>query len=100
MRSDLDHRDFDKTTGLPNQAKFTDELRIAASRRLRRGGALAVLAIDLDGFGLANEGLGPKAGDALLRQAGSRIARAARVGGCRRAALRRRVPGPALGARR
>ncbi len=78
MRSDLDHRDYDKTTGLPNQAKFVDDLRLAASRRLRRGGAIGILAIDLDGFGLANEGLGPRAGDALLRQAGSRIARGAR----------------------
>jgi diguanylate cyclase (GGDEF)-like protein len=78
MRSDLDHRDFDKTTGLPNQAKFSDDLRLAIQRLRRRGGTVAVLAIDLDGFRRANEGLGPRAGDALLRQAGSRIARAAR----------------------
>jgi diguanylate cyclase (GGDEF)-like protein len=78
MRSDLDHRDFDKVTGLPNQAKFGEDLRLAMLRRLRRGGAVSVLAVDLDGFRLANDGLGPKAGDALLRQAGSRIVRAAR----------------------
>ncbi|HUZ29275.1 MAG TPA: bifunctional diguanylate cyclase/phosphodiesterase [Solirubrobacteraceae bacterium] len=78
MRSDLDHRDYDKTTGLANQAKFSDDLRQAIQRRLRRGGTVTVLAIDLDGFRLANEGLGPRGGDALLRQAGSRIARAAR----------------------
>ncbi len=78
MRSDLDHRDYDKTTGLPNQAKFADDLRLALLRRLHRGGAVSVLAVDLDGFRLANEGLGPRAGDALLRQAGSRITRASR----------------------
>ena len=77
MRSDLDHRDYDKVTKLPNAAKFIDDLRLALVRRARRGGAISVLAIDLDGFGLANEGLGPQAGDALLRQAGSRIVRGA-----------------------
>ncbi|MGZ4172930.1 MAG: putative bifunctional diguanylate cyclase/phosphodiesterase [Solirubrobacteraceae bacterium] len=78
MRSDLDHRDYDKVTGLPNQAKFGEDLRLAMLRRVRRGGAVSVLAVDLDGFRLANDGLGPKAGDALLRQAGGRIVRAAR----------------------
>src|SRR5436309_10633611 len=78
MRSDLDHRDYDKTTGLPNQAKFSDDLRLAILRRTRRGGTVTVLAIDLDGFGLANRELGPRLGDELLRQAGGRIARAAR----------------------
>ncbi len=78
MRSDLDHRDFDKVTGLPNQAKFSDDLRLAIQRRRRRGGTVTVLAIDLDGFRRANEALGPRAGDGLLRDAGSRIARAAR----------------------
>ncbi len=78
MRSDLDHRDYDKVTGLPNQARFGEDLRLAMLRRVRRGGAVSVLAVDLDGFRLANDGLGPKAGDALLRQAGGRIIRAAR----------------------
>jgi diguanylate cyclase (GGDEF)-like protein len=78
MRSDLDHRDYDKVTRLPNQAKFSDDLRQAVQRRLQRGGTVTVLAVDLDGFRRANDGLGPRAADALLRQAGSRIARAAR----------------------
>ena len=38
---------------------------------------MSVLAVDLDGFGLVNESLGPSAGDQLLRHAGARIARAA-----------------------
>src|SRR5947209_8467725 len=78
MRSDLDHRDYDKTTGLPNQAKFSEDLRLAIQRRARRGGTVTVLAIDLDGFGLANKELGPRLGDDLLHQAGGRIVRAAR----------------------
>src|SRR5205807_4364529 len=77
LRSDLEHRDHDKVTGLPNQAKFADHLLIALRRRERRGGTLSVLAVDLDGFGLANDSLGPRAGDQLLRHAGARIALAA-----------------------
>ena len=77
MRSDLDHRDHDKLTGLPNQAMFAEGVRLALARRQRRGGTISVLAVDLDGFGLANESLGPRAGDELLRQAGARVARAA-----------------------
>jgi diguanylate cyclase (GGDEF)-like protein len=77
MRSDLDHRDHDKLTGLPNQAMFAEHVRLALTRRERRGGTISVLAVDLDGFGLANDSLGPRAGDELLRQAGARVARAA-----------------------
>jgi diguanylate cyclase (GGDEF)-like protein len=77
LRSDLEHRDRDKVTGLLNQAIFAEHLRLALSRRERRGGAISVLNVDLDGFGLANESLGPAAGDELLRQAGARIAHGA-----------------------
>jgi diguanylate cyclase (GGDEF)-like protein len=77
MRSDLEHRDQDKVTGLPNQIKFAEHLQLALRRRERRGGTISVLAVDLDNFGLANDSLGPRAGDRLLRHAGARIARAA-----------------------
>ena len=77
LRSDLEHRDHDKVTGLPNQTKFVSHLHLALTRRERRGGAISVLALDLDGFGLVNESLGPSAGDELLRHAGARIARSA-----------------------
>ena len=77
LRSDLEHRDHDKVTGLPNGTKFAGHLQLALRRRERRGGTISVLAVDLDGFGLANDSLGPRAGDRLLRHAGARIARAA-----------------------
>jgi diguanylate cyclase (GGDEF)-like protein len=77
LRSDLEHRDHDKVTGLPNGTKFADHLQLALRRRERRGGTISVLAVDLDNFGLANDSLGPRAGDRLLRHAGARIARAA-----------------------
>ena len=77
LRSDLEHRDHDKVTGLPNQTKFVDHLHLAMTRRERRGGTISVLSVDLDGFGLVNDSLGPSKGDQLLRHAGARIARAA-----------------------
>jgi diguanylate cyclase (GGDEF)-like protein len=76
MRSDLDHRSHDKLTGLPNQSMFVEHLRLAISRLEERGGAVAVVALDLDHFRLANETLGPSAGDELLRRAAARLARA------------------------
>jgi len=77
LRSDIEHRDRDKVTGLPNQTKFSGQLQLALGRRERRGGTISVLAVDLDNFGLANDSLGPRAGDRLLLHAGARIARAA-----------------------
>jgi diguanylate cyclase (GGDEF)-like protein len=78
MRSDLAHRDHDKLTGLPNHAMFAAQLRQALARRERSGGQISLLAVDLDGFGLANDSLGPFAGDQLLRQAATRVSLAAR----------------------
>jgi diguanylate cyclase (GGDEF)-like protein len=77
LRSDLDRRDHDKVTGLPNREMFHEHLRLALTRRARRGGGICVLAVDLDGFGLVNESLGPRMGDTVLRMVGERLARAA-----------------------
>jgi diguanylate cyclase (GGDEF)-like protein len=74
MRSDLDQRGRDKITGLANQPKFAEHLRIALARRNRPDCVVSVLAIDLDGFRVASDDLGPSAGNELLRQAGARIA--------------------------
>jgi diguanylate cyclase (GGDEF)-like protein len=76
MRSDLDHRSHDKLTGLPNKPMFVEHLRLALRRLEERGGSLAVLALDLHHFRLANETLGPAAGDELLHRAAARLARA------------------------
>jgi len=81
LRQDLQHRDYDKLTGLANNATFTERLRLVVTRHQRVGGALAVLAVDLEGFALANETLGPSVGDDLLRQAASRLARTAAAAG-------------------
>ncbi len=58
----------DALTGLPNRAQFTDWLwRAIQCARNNREFLFAVLFVDLDGFKPINDGLGHKAGDAVLR---------------------------------
>ena len=77
----------DPLTGLCNRVFFAEQLDAVLADTRRRGAPLAVLALDLDGFGEVNEGHGPGTGDALLREVGRRIAEAAgdgivaRIGG-------------------
>lgn len=60
----------DSLTGLPNRVLFTEKLEQAIETETS---PFAVLFIDLDGFKLVNDSLGHEAGDALLREIGSRI---------------------------
>jgi diguanylate cyclase (GGDEF)-like protein len=62
----------DTLTGLPNRALFNDRLDHALART-RRGEALAVLTLDLDRFKNVNDTLGHLAGDALIREFGTRV---------------------------
>ena len=68
----------DPLTGLPNRRMFSDRLAQAAALADRTGQGLAVLTIDLDGFGAVNDLLGFHVGDALLAQAAGRIAASVR----------------------
>jgi len=77
MRSDLDHRARDATTGLPNMAKFLELLRLSLKRTEERSGAVAVMIVGLAGLDEVREALGPRAANGLLGQAGARIARSA-----------------------
>ncbi len=78
----------DELTGLPNRTLFLDRLERAVSIARRKGGLVAVQAIDLDGFKAINETFGHEAGDLLLKAAAKRVKEslresdtAARLGG-------------------
>ncbi|HET7027505.1 MAG TPA: EAL domain-containing protein [Candidatus Limnocylindrales bacterium] len=74
----LDAARTDPLTGLPNRRFFTERVEQAIARRARRGGRLAVLFLDLDGFKLVNDGLGHAAGDEVLAGVGARLRSAVR----------------------
>ncbi len=63
----------DPLTGLPNRRFFTERVEQAIARRNRRGGRLAVLFLDLDGFKLVNDSLGHQAGDRVLTTVAERF---------------------------
>lgn len=72
----------DVLTGLPNRARFTEELACAVSRAERTQQSCALLFVDLDRFKIVNDSLGHEAGDQLLK------AVAERLSGCLRASDR------------
>lgn len=67
----------DSLTGLANRALFNDTLTAAARERSQ---GVAVLFIDLDDFKDVNDIFGHAAGDAVLRQAATRLLQVTRVG--------------------
>jgi diguanylate cyclase (GGDEF)-like protein len=80
-RSELRHRALhDELTGLPNRAKFMDELEAAQVRAARRGGCFALLYLDLDGFKQVNDSWGHHVGDELLRIVATRLRACLRPG--------------------
>lgn len=70
----------DPLTGLPNRAALLDDLGRAMARADRRGGAVAVLFIDLDGFKVVNDSLGHTVGDLVLVAAADRVRGVLRAG--------------------
>ncbi len=70
----------DALTGLPNRAHFLERLEGALARAARRGAAVAILFLDLDGFKGVNDRLGHAAGDLLLLTTGARLRECLRAG--------------------
>ncbi|MBQ5948406.1 EAL domain-containing protein [Massilia sp. ST3] len=68
----------DDLTGLPNRSLLRDRLGQAIREAERKGSAVGLAFIDLDGFKLVNDGLGHNAGDELLKVVGARMGRCLR----------------------
>ncbi len=64
---------YDTLSGLPNRALFRDRLGVALERAEPRGGAVAVLFLDLDGFKVLNDSLGHAVGDSLIAAVADRL---------------------------
>lgn len=69
----------DSLTGLANRSLLVESLEQACRRADRYGTPLAVLLIDLDGFGRINDRYGRSAGDAALVQVADRLTEAVRA---------------------
>jgi diguanylate cyclase (GGDEF)-like protein len=91
LRTEMEHRErsqamiahlahHDALTGLGNRWLFHKQLNDAVVHRQRRGGDLAVLYIDLDGFKTINDTLGHGTGDSVLKQLAYRLRNAIREG--------------------
>lgn len=69
---------YDELTDLPNRTLFNDRLLKAIMQARRWCTRVALLLVDLDGFGAINESLGRPLGDLLLQMTASRILEAVR----------------------
>jgi diguanylate cyclase (GGDEF)-like protein len=70
----------DDLTGLPNRRHLDRSLQRRLETARARGGSLALLLIDLDGFKELNDTLGHRAGDLVLEQIGPRLRAVLRSG--------------------
>jgi diguanylate cyclase (GGDEF)-like protein len=67
------HALHDGLTGLPNRTALVATVDEQLARVDRKGGAVAVLFIDLDNFKLVNDSLGHEAGDSVLSSISRRL---------------------------
>jgi len=63
----------DALTGLPNRRYAFNHLRRATRAAHRRGGAIGLIALDIDNFKVINDNFGHSIGDTLLRGVATRL---------------------------
>jgi diguanylate cyclase (GGDEF)-like protein/PAS domain S-box-containing protein len=68
----------DELTGLPSRSMFEELVELSIARAHRRDSAVAVICVDIDDFRLANDSLGHRQGDELLRMVAERLREASR----------------------
>ncbi len=64
---------YDLLTGLPNRMLLREQTAEAIEEARDRGGSLAMLFVDLDGFKTINDSFGHATGDMLLKAAAARL---------------------------
>ena len=81
LEMELRHMAFnDELTGLANRALLHDRVEHALAASIRSGQSMALCFGDLDGFKTVNDTLGHHVGDAVLVEAGRRLASIVRPG--------------------
>lgn len=70
---------YDLLTDLPNRSLFRDRLQQVLKQAQRKRWTAGVMFMDLDRFKAVNDSFGHAAGDALLREVGTRLARSVRA---------------------
>lgn len=71
---------YDALTGLPNRVLLADRLKQAIAHSNRKGGSVAVVYLDLDGFKAVNDQYGHETGDQLLVNIAHRLKEVLREG--------------------
>jgi diguanylate cyclase (GGDEF)-like protein len=64
---------FDKLTGLPNATQLSRRVEVAIEQAQGLNRQLAVITLDIDGFGLLDSGFGRAASDAVLKAVGAKL---------------------------
>ncbi len=64
---------YDLLTGLPNRNLVNDRIKFFQTYAERHDSLFAIIVLDIDNFKTLNEGIGPEAGDELLKLVANRL---------------------------